>query len=295
MENNYSKTYNLLLIFAILFLITGCQKVDLSEINNLNGNKITLIGHGGIGFSSPQNALPHNSFSSLTKAVEAYGLEGVEVDVQMSSDSVIFMYHDKVLETSTDCFGCVFFKESESLINCRYRSGFRNNLFINENLRSIESVLKRFSERPTKPLVIMDVKLALEECGNFDNAVHRQQFLEAIASLIDNYNAQEWCFVESDDLDFLMDLKEILPEVKLSLIPILYSEEEVIEAAGKGVYMISGSNDVMTKAYAQFIHDNGMRLAIYSVKIRKAAIEAINNSPDYIYTDNIILLQEMLR
>ena len=87
----------------------SCEKVDLDGINNLNDNKITLIGHGGIGFESAQNPLPHNSITSLTKAIDAYGVEGVEADIQLSADDKIFMYHDNTLESGTDCGGCVFF------------------------------------------------------------------------------------------------------------------------------------------------------------------------------------------
>jgi len=82
--------------------------------------------------------------------------------------------------------------------------------------------------------------------------------------------------------------------VKLSFIPSNQTEEEVINAAEKGFYMISLHNDKISNEYAQFIHDNGLRVAIYGIKIRSGAIDAINKSPDFIYTDNIILLQEIL-
>ncbi len=295
MQNHPFKAYNCLILFVILFSTNGCQKVDLNQINNLNGNKIDVIGHGGAGFESAQNALPHDSFSSLVKAVEAYGVDGVEVDVQLSADGVLFMYHNNFLDVRTDCFGCIFLKESEALKNCRFRSSLRSNLFLNEKLSTLESVLERFAQRPMKPKVIFDVKLVPSECGDLDYDHYQQRFVDEIARLIIKYDAIDWCFVESDRFDFLMSLKEKLPNVKLSFIPNYHTEEEIVEAANNGIYMISTRNDLTSKSLVQLSHENGVLVAIYGVKIRSGAIEAINKSPDFIYTDNIILLQEMLR
>jgi glycerophosphoryl diester phosphodiesterase len=295
MENYFIKTYNFLVLLTIIFLVSGCEKVDLNEINNLNGNKITLIGHGGSGFESPQNPLPHDSYSSLIKAVEAYGLEMVEADVQMSADGAIFMYHDNTLESKTDCFGCLFFKDSEVLKNCRYRSSLRSNLFLNEKLNEVETVLAKFAERAVKPIVIFDIKLALPECGDFDYNNYRQRFVDEIVRLVTLYDATDWCIVESDRFDFLLTLKDQLPEIKLSFIASTRTDEMIINVVNNGIYMISSHKDLITGAFIQSIHDNGLRVALYGVKTRSGAVEAINKSPDFIYTDNIILLLEILR
>jgi len=211
MYSSYLKAYNYWVAFAILFFISGCQKVDLENINNLNGGKIDVIGHGGIGFESPQNALPHNSFSSLTKAVDAYGVEGVEVDIQLSADSVLFMYHDNTLETLTDCAGCILFEDSDALKNCRYRSSLRSNLFLNEKLSPVESILEHFSQRPIKPKVILDIKPALTSCGDFDFDIYRQTFVDELARLLIKYDALDWCIVEAEKIKFLTALQEQLP------------------------------------------------------------------------------------
>ena len=91
-----------------------------------------------------------------------------------------------------------------------------------------------------------------------------------------------------------MSLKEQMPTIKLSFIPNYHTKEEIVEVAEKGIYMISCHNSYLDKEFVQFTHNNGLRVAIYGVKIRSGAVDAINKSPDYIYTDNIILLQGML-
>ena len=288
------RKYNFL-VFATIFLVSGCQKVDLNEINNLNGNQISIIGHGGIGFESLQNPLPHNSYSSVVKAVEAYGVEGVEVDIQLSSDGVLFMYHDNTLESLTDCAGCVLFNASEVLKNCRYRSSIRSNLFLNETLSPIEDIFKKFVEWPVQPILILDIKEAMPTCGAFVFEDYVQKIVDEIARLIIKYNALDWIIVEAEKMVFLRALQEKLPTIRLSFIPNYHLEEEVVDAAENGIYLISCRNDLITKEFSNFIHANGLRVAIYSVRTREGTIRAINKSPDFIYTDNIILLQEILK
>ena len=188
-----------------------------------------------------------------------------------------------------------FFQDSETLKNCRYRSSPQSNLFLNEKLDQLETLLQNFSERATKPIVIFDVKLSLRECGDFDYDDYQERFISEIARLITKYDALDWCYVEGVNFDFLMALQTKLPGVKLSYIPNTHKEEEIAEAANRGVYMISLANTLISGEMVQFAHEKGLRVAIYGVKIRSSAITAINKSPDYIYTDNIVLLQEMLR
>jgi len=289
------RAYNLLVTFVILFVAYGCQKVDLDAIDNLSSNKIAVIGHGGIGFESTQNPLPHDSYSSIMKAVEAFGVDGVEMDIQMSADGVIFMYHDNTLETMTDCAGCILYTNSEVLKNCRYRASVRSNLFLNEKLSPVEIIFERFSKLQVKPTMILDIKEALPNCGDFDFDNYVAQFTDEIIRLIVKYDALDWCIVESEKLKFMTALKEKLPTLKLSFIPNYHTEEEIIDSAERGFYMISSRNDLISKEFSKFIHDNGLRVAIYSVKTKDGSIEAVKKSPDFIYTDNIGLLQEILR
>ena len=88
----------------------GCSNQKAPPIENLRGGNIQVIGHGGSGFLSlfsPFNALPPNSLASLSKALFVDKSDGVEIDVQMSKDSVLILYHDKKLESKTSSQGYV--------------------------------------------------------------------------------------------------------------------------------------------------------------------------------------------
>ena len=86
-----------------IVILASCKKHNF-QIENLNGNKISVIGHGGMGINS---AYPSNSLESILKCIDS-GANGVEIDIQMTSDGVFLAFHDDFLENSTDGSGSIY-------------------------------------------------------------------------------------------------------------------------------------------------------------------------------------------
>ena len=110
-------------IVGLLFF--ACKKdVPVLEIRNLE-NKIYAFGHGGMGIKS---LYPIDSFQSLTKSLET-GADGTEMDLQLSADSVLFLYHAPNLSESSDCSGTIRTSKAAD-INCEYKSLVHKGIFI---------------------------------------------------------------------------------------------------------------------------------------------------------------------
>jgi len=92
----------LFLCLSTLFIIQGCIKEDFT-IENLNGNRITSLGHAGMGVGS---IYPMNSFEGIMKCL-TLGLDGTELDVQMTKDSVLVAFHSSDLADLTTLKGKV--------------------------------------------------------------------------------------------------------------------------------------------------------------------------------------------
>jgi glycerophosphoryl diester phosphodiesterase len=75
----------------ILINNTSCKKADV-EINP------KVYGHAGTALSSERAVFPPNSEESILYALNALAADGVEVDVQMTNDSVLVLYHDEFVE-----------------------------------------------------------------------------------------------------------------------------------------------------------------------------------------------------
>ncbi|MFN5910189.1 MAG: glycerophosphodiester phosphodiesterase, partial [Bacteroidota bacterium] len=92
----------------ILLLLFSCRKKDAFE-------NIAVIGHGGMGLEM-QNSIYHdNSAEALELALSIDGCNGVELDVQLSADGKLWLYHDPELSSETNGSGCVNSKSSAEL------------------------------------------------------------------------------------------------------------------------------------------------------------------------------------
>jgi glycerophosphoryl diester phosphodiesterase len=79
----------------LVLALSGCTLPDAPHVQ--------VIGHGGMGADSEW---PMNSGPSLAAALAA-GVHGVELDVQLTADSVLVAYHDELLDGNSACSGKV--------------------------------------------------------------------------------------------------------------------------------------------------------------------------------------------
>ena len=86
---------------------------------------LVVLGHAGSGFFtpiSPFNFRPPSSWRGIRRALRA-GADGVEIDLQLSQDSVVMLYHDQKLENGSTGQGCVSQHPAAELTQLRYRGG----------------------------------------------------------------------------------------------------------------------------------------------------------------------------
>jgi glycerophosphoryl diester phosphodiesterase len=283
------------ILFSLVILaFCGCDKVEFDQIKNLNNNRIQIIGHGGSGFHSINNQLPHNSFTSIINAVEQLGADGVEIDIQISKDETLFMYHDEKLHTLTDCNDCLYNHDAEYIKKCRYNNNFDVNIFTDEKIRPLEEAVIRFSKRKIKPIILLDVKTVLAcSDGISTEASVRTSMSSAIATLIIKHSAWDWIYVESDDVQLLQEVKQINPNIKCILYQAI-SPETIRIAKENNFFGFVCSNVTTSADEVKLAHDANLYVVLFSVKSRNGVMEAIKKNPDFIETDSILLLQQAL-
>jgi glycerophosphoryl diester phosphodiesterase len=89
--NKYNKWALYGLAIALLF---GCQKAK-------NLHDVKIFTHAVTGLYNPGTYFNPNTVNGLNYALSFEGLEGFEMDVQFSSDSSLWMFHDSALEDNT--------------------------------------------------------------------------------------------------------------------------------------------------------------------------------------------------
>lgn len=268
-----------------LLLVLACRDAELGE--TLTGAKIQVVGHGGSGFTSVDNYYPANSGPSILQAIDILGADGVEVDVQMTTDSILMLYHDEGLASQTDCSGCIAEQSYAAIAACRYRANIALNLGADARLWTLEDLLANFAGRPQAPWVHLDISISTDCRADF------RTFARQLAALIRKYQAESWVYVEMSllsELQYLQGLHGGLQLVWLGEV----DEERLSVAEANGLWGVVTVNETIDKALVEEAHRRGLGVILYNVKIRQGTLEAVAKGPDLIETDNIPLLHAVL-
>lgn len=282
------------IVFIILLFISnyGCEKLDDINIVNLNGNHIGIIGHGGIGFTSATNLVPDNSIRSIRRAINGFGADGVEVDVQMSLDYELFLYHDLHLQSKTNCQGSISERLSTDLDQCSYRNHIVTRFIDELYLPRLENVLDEFSSYTIKPLFFLDMRTTLILDPMISDFLNKK-LSNGVSTLIDKYNGYDWIFIESGNLNFLNQVRVDNPRVQL-----MYDGDISVENIEKMLLLdikgIVSRNETISKEKVAYAHSKGLQVSVFDIKSRSSHINAIKNNVDFIQTDNIELLINIL-
>ena len=133
------------LLLLPLILLLGCAD-PAPPLSNL-----LVLGHAGSGFFTPLNPFnprPPSSWAGVENALDL-GADGVEVDLQLSRDSVPVLYHNQELETMTATGrGCVSQLPAAQLTRLAYRGGPPYDWFHAERLIRFDTLLARLGRRP---------------------------------------------------------------------------------------------------------------------------------------------------
>ena len=279
-------------ILALALLpFSGCRKPDLSEIDNLNGGEIDIIGHGGSGFQElGESPVPINSEASILRAVEGYGVNGVEVDVQITADSILVLFHDEHLQNSTDCEGCIQNQSVAEVLQCRYNQTLGSNLIGDEHLVTLEWLIDRYTDAAYQPTLYLDLR-GYDFCD--DLGVDPGRLARTVANLIDQYDAYDWVVVESRSIAILQALRAESSELR-TVFDVVATETAVAQALAVEAEGLAFSLSQVNEEVIEEAHDHDLYVLLFGVRSRLSALEAIELSPDGIQTDNIPMLQDLL-
>lgn len=275
----------------ICFSLCTCRKADIGDINNLNGGKIILLGHAGLGFADYTKPYPDNSAISIERAIDGFNADGVEVDIQLSADSAIFLFHDDLMESATDCYGCLTEYTAQQLDNCRYKENFSISAYQNEKLYTLDAMLSKYSGY-RDVYFLLDIKYYTDCTSNFDGDYGKALFSE-IARLATKYNVAERTFVEVASGAEVPALKLLESDIRI-LCGIKYPDKELKQVSEAGADGIIIRNDRISKEQVKIAHRLGLMVSLFSVESKSENIDAVEKHPDIILSDNIRLTQEVV-
>lgn len=284
-----NKWYSICLLSC--FFLADCKKIT-SNIQNLNGGRIYIIGHEGSGEINAQ--YPPDSWEGVTRAVEYDNADGVEVDLQLSSDSILFMFEGNSLDASTSGIGCVLSLDSETLSQIVYKNTQTLGDISAKYVTSFERLVQRFSQRNIKPVIFMDLHTFT---GCIDESMQHEYYtalVNAAEKILQKYNAYDWIYLQSYVPEWLAETVRQYPKTRVIYDGTL-DDGDIESAKNNGFYGIASKNNNISAAQVSAAHTAGLHVQLYGADGQNDMADAMNKSPDYFLTDNISLSESMLQ
>jgi glycerophosphoryl diester phosphodiesterase len=150
-------------LVVLTVLNTGCEKEEFKS-------DLLVYGHAGTSLFPERWIYPANTKESVLYALDVLDADGVELDVQMTKDSVLVLYHDEYLDKNTTLSGCI---PEYNLIELNDLNVYQTRF----ELMTLEQALSVIFERNRN--VILDLKpynycdSANVDFGIFNRALNR--------------------------------------------------------------------------------------------------------------------------
>jgi glycerophosphoryl diester phosphodiesterase len=272
----------LLSIILIILFSFSCGKndLDLSQVRNLNGDKISPFGHAGMGISSQY---PFNSFESISNALNI-GAEGVEIDIQMTKDSVLVLFHDRTLQEQTDLEGLIYDQNWDDLKEATYK----NPLFAEYKIVSLDQLFEHLKKVKDYQF-FLDFKLYQPD----NSASYVSTYINAVTKTIDKHQLENNVLPSFFQQKYLEKLKLVRPNYKLVINNSF--ENGMLLADDLNAYGIILNNDNVTKSQIEQAHEEGIRVYLFGTYSRSDNLDAIEKHPDFILTDKVKHLVKVLK
>lgn len=281
---------------TIVLLFSGCGSVDTDAIDNLNNGKILKLGHAGLGFESvinPFNPYPPNGYTALKKAMD-YGADGVEVDVQMTKDSVLVLFHDLELGETTDMVGCIQEKTWSEIQEGHYELGFFYDLFQSDKIMRLDSLLSWFQTFEEFPYIHFDMRI-YNTCNEAKPYAYNGNMAPVLLSLLQEYKVPtNKVLIISTTVEFLEYLQELQ-----SPYPLSYEETGDFDKGLKavldlGITSMTIKPKLITAKDVARAHKQNIEIVTFGGKSRSGTAGLVELNPDVIHTNNIRALVDLL-
>lgn len=255
-----------ILFSGVLILLSACQKKESYP-------NIEILGHGGNGLEIINSFYHDNSLESIELALLTDGCDGVEVDVRLSADGTLWLYHDNELDDATDGTGCVGTSSDAYLSTLHYST------VDNESLIRLNDIPKSYLANKK---VYIDSRNSIS-CGN--TVANLTTYLSQMIAFQNDCLASTEIIVETRD-DAWESAFALAGFTTIKFIT-AFEQYETVAATLPSVDIIVATNETITKENVAQIHADGREVIIFGMRSAKSTREAYRKKPDGILADNL--------
>lgn len=220
--------------------VENYSKIDLTQ----EYDTMQVIAHRGY-----SEVYPENTLAAFAGAIDI-GVDYIELDVQMSADGVIVVFHDNDLKRITGQEGMIANYTYEQLLQMDAGSWFQA-VYAGEKIPTLQETLELISDSNC------NIYLELKDIGDRDG------FVEQTVELTKQYGMEQRCLFASFRYDYLRQIKE-LDNRLLTLYNTSSGKTSLPEeypAEFYGLYVESVSSEII-----KTIHEAHSRVFVWTVE-----------------------------
>ncbi|MBR4626538.1 MAG: glycerophosphoryl diester phosphodiesterase membrane domain-containing protein [Ruminococcus sp.] len=220
------------------------------------------------GFST---AAPENTRYAFEAALES-DTDYIELDVQLTKDGKLVVFHDNTLDRTTNGTGLLTEHTYDELMElsagCKFGDGTE---YADARIMTLEEVLRLVGKDKMLNIEIKDVGDA--ECA-----------VEMTVDLITKYNITTSCYVSSFSYPLMRQVKRLEPKIKTALIANVATSTSFSRL--KDIDAVSLNYLFVNKSVVNAAHRNGKRVFVWTVNSREDIEEMIVLGVDNIITND---------
>lgn len=277
------------LAVAILLALASCStKPDATP------GKILLIGHRASG-AGVKNGYIENTIPAAVETLKY--ADGVEVDIQMSKDKTLWIYHDDLLNYNCDSDsisevnnGCIPSLNDSIIGSIRIcREGITDRIY------RLSELFERYADYSDK-FMSLDVKGYYDEScipGHNVDGDYLTDVANGIADLIAAHNMTERVFVETDYTYLFEKLNEINPKIKCHVLGYGDLNKKIDRCVANNWQGISFNmtDTSLTAANVEALKAAGLELQLWTVRNEDDLKKALQFEPTSVQVSSVELLE----
>ena len=240
----------LVLSLTVVGLLLNMTYIKALYNGNVNLNmgiitKTQVTAHRG--FSS---VAPENTLYAFESAVET-GADYIELDVQLTADEQLVIFHDKTIDRTTDGKGELSKYTYDELQEFSAGSWYgKNGEFDDAKIMLLSDVLEAVGD---------DIMLNIE-IKNHGNVT---KTAEKTVEVIEEYDIEKSCYVTSFSYTALKTVKKLNPKIKTGLIANVASSTSFSQL--KYIDAVSLNYIFINQSIVNMAHQNGKRVFVWTV------------------------------
>ncbi|MDE6781846.1 MAG: glycerophosphoryl diester phosphodiesterase membrane domain-containing protein [Ruminococcus sp.] len=236
--------------------------------------KVQITAHRGYSTAAPENTL-----YAFEKAIGT-GADYIELDVQLTADDKLVVFHDKTINRTTDGKGELSTYTYEELQQFSAGKWFsKDGEFDDAKIVLLSDVLEKVGNN-----ILLNI-----EIKNHGNV---RKTAEMTVEVIEQYGIERSCYITSFSYSALKTVKKLNPKIKTGLIANVasstsFSQLKYIDAVSLNYIFINSS-------IVNMAHQNGKRVFVWTVDNRSDIQHMIAMGVDNIITNRPNLASEIV-